>query len=62
MRTFSPACSCVAHECPPDCKICGDTDPLHRFTSWNITEFKPDCPQHSYLFRTNIAAELRYGD
>lgn len=49
--TYSPPCICT-HE----------YDTSGRFPVWQITKFEPDCLAHGYMFRINLAADLRYGD
>lgn len=51
--TYSPPCICEHRY-----------DESGRFPVWRIDvdKFRRECLQHGYLFRINLAADLRYGD
>jgi hypothetical protein len=56
-------CSCVAEIVQPNAAPDAPWFPgIVRFATRVISEYNPDCLMHGYMFKINLAADLRYGD
>lgn len=49
--TYSPPCCCEHRY-----------DESGRFPVWRIVKVERECMAHGYVYRINLAADLRYGD